>query len=178
MTTASEEKWAKAQSAMTADLRPILKLLKADYEAASRIHLPNWKGGPNAGILVELVRMGWRKSEADMLEQVPMAPDETPSTTVATGETALHLAALDAEVKGLKELLAEVRANRGTAGPNANTLAELIRTGWRELKANMNPNNRNGGTTSLELALAWGFVGIPLLWGIYGTLVNAMKLFQ
>jgi hypothetical protein len=36
----------------------------------------------------------------------------------------------------------------------------------------------NGGTTPFELALAWGFVGIPLLWGIYGTLVNAMKLFQ
>jgi hypothetical protein len=35
-----------------------------------------------------------------------------------------------------------------------------------------------GGTTSLELALAWGFVGIPLLWGVYGTLVNALKLFQ
>jgi hypothetical protein len=33
-------------------------------------------------------------------------------------------------------------------------------------------------TTSLQLALAWGFVGIPLFWGIYGTLVNAMKLFQ
>jgi hypothetical protein len=33
-------------------------------------------------------------------------------------------------------------------------------------------------TTSLELALAWAFVGIPLLWGIYGTLGNAMKLFQ
>jgi len=29
-----------------------------------------------------------------------------------------------------------------------------------------------------ELALAWGFVGIPLLWGVYGTVVNAMKLFQ
>jgi hypothetical protein len=28
------------------------------------------------------------------------------------------------------------------------------------------------------LTLAWGFVGIPLLWGIYGTLVNAMKLFE
>ena len=38
--------------------------------------------------------------------------------------------------------------------------------------------NRGGGTTSLELALAWGFVGIPLLWGVYGTLVNALKLFQ
>ena len=31
---------------------------------------------------------------------------------------------------------------------------------------------------SLELALAWGFVGIPLLWGVYSTLVNALKLFQ
>ena len=36
----------------------------------------------------------------------------------------------------------------------------------------------NRGTTPLKLALAWGFVGIPLLWGIYGTLVNAMKLFR
>ena len=33
-------------------------------------------------------------------------------------------------------------------------------------------------TSPLQLALAGGFVGIPLLWGIYGTLVNAMKLFQ
>ena len=39
-------------------------------------------------------------------------------------------------------------------------------------------DNENSGTTPLKLALAWGFVGIPLLWGIYGTLVNAMKLFQ
>jgi hypothetical protein len=40
------------------------------------------------------------------------------------------------------------------------------------------PRSDNWGTTPLKLALAWGFVGIPLLWGIYGTLVNAMKLFQ
>ena len=33
-------------------------------------------------------------------------------------------------------------------------------------------------TTPIQLWLAWGFVGIPLLWGIYGTLINAMKLFQ
>jgi crescentin len=39
-------------------------------------------------------------------------------------------------------------------------------------------DNDNWGTTPLELVLAWGFVGSPLLWGIYGTLVNAMKLFQ
>jgi hypothetical protein len=39
-------------------------------------------------------------------------------------------------------------------------------------------NQGADGTTTLELVLAWGFVGIPLLWGVYGTLVNAMKLFQ
>jgi len=33
-------------------------------------------------------------------------------------------------------------------------------------------------TTPLKLVLAWGFVGSPLLWGIYGTLVNTMKLFE
>jgi hypothetical protein len=28
------------------------------------------------------------------------------------------------------------------------------------------------------LLLAWGFVGIPLLWGVYSTLVSAAKLFE
>ena len=46
-------------------------------------------------------------------------------------------------------------------------------------EADMSFDNDGGSaTTALELALAWGFVGIPLLWGVYGTLVNAMKLFQ
>ena len=30
----------------------------------------------------------------------------------------------------------------------------------------------------LKLALAWGFVGIPLAWGVLQTFENAMKLFQ
>ena len=34
------------------------------------------------------------------------------------------------------------------------------------------------GTTTLQLVLAWGFVGIPLVLGVLQTLVNAMKLFQ
>lgn len=34
------------------------------------------------------------------------------------------------------------------------------------------------GTTSLQLAFAWGFVGIPLLWGVYKTVMNALKLLQ
>ena len=42
----------------------------------------------------------------------------------------------------------------------------------------MSADDKISGTTALELALAWGFVGIPLLWGIYGTLSNAMKLFH
>jgi hypothetical protein len=33
-------------------------------------------------------------------------------------------------------------------------------------------------TTTLQLVLAWGFVGIPLVLGVLQTLVNAMKLFQ
>ncbi len=30
----------------------------------------------------------------------------------------------------------------------------------------------------LKLILAWGFVGIPLAWGVIETINNAMKLFQ
>jgi hypothetical protein len=33
-------------------------------------------------------------------------------------------------------------------------------------------------TNPLMVALAWGLVGVPLLWGVYQTLLNAMKLFQ
>jgi hypothetical protein len=38
--------------------------------------------------------------------------------------------------------------------------------------------NQDGGTTTLQLVLAWGFVGIPLVLGVLQTLANAMKLFQ
>jgi hypothetical protein len=38
--------------------------------------------------------------------------------------------------------------------------------------------NQQNGTTALQLALAWCFVGIPLTWGVISTLENAMKLFQ
>lgn len=34
------------------------------------------------------------------------------------------------------------------------------------------------GTTQLQLILAWGFVGIPLLAGVVQTLLNAMQLFK
>ena len=38
--------------------------------------------------------------------------------------------------------------------------------------------NSSNGTSPVQLVLAWGFVGIPLLWGIYQTLLNASKLFR
>jgi hypothetical protein len=34
------------------------------------------------------------------------------------------------------------------------------------------------GSMKLKLVLAWGFVGIPLLWGVLQTLRNAMQLFH
>jgi hypothetical protein len=40
----------------------------------------------------------------------------------------------------------------------------------------MNTTN-DQGTTPLQLLLAWGFVGIPLGFGVVYTLINAMKLF-
>ena len=38
--------------------------------------------------------------------------------------------------------------------------------------------NQTESSNSLKLILAWGFVGIPLLLGVYNTLLNAMKLFH
>ncbi|GAA3855973.1 hypothetical protein GCM10022626_29980 [[Pseudomonas] carboxydohydrogena] len=37
---------------------------------------------------------------------------------------------------------------------------------------------QEGGTSPLQLIIAWGFVGIPLIAGVTQTLINAMKLFQ
>jgi len=41
----------------------------------------------------------------------------------------------------------------------------------------MNTVQRQGGN-AIKLMLAWGFVGIPLVWGVLQTLANALKLFQ
>ena len=37
---------------------------------------------------------------------------------------------------------------------------------------------QSGGTTPLQLLLAWGFVGIPLAWGVVQTVLASLKLFQ
>ena len=42
----------------------------------------------------------------------------------------------------------------------------------------MTNKHNQEGTTALQLALAWGFVGIPLALGVLQTLINSMKLFQ
>jgi hypothetical protein len=39
-------------------------------------------------------------------------------------------------------------------------------------------NHDTSSGNSLKLILAWGFVGIPLLWGVFQTGINALKLFQ
>jgi hypothetical protein len=44
--------------------------------------------------------------------------------------------------------------------------------------ANDGQDGSQDGAMTLKLILAWGFVGIPLAWGVLETLSNAMKLFQ
>ena len=39
-------------------------------------------------------------------------------------------------------------------------------------------DNDQNGTPAWHLLLAWGFVGIPLVWGVAQTIANSMKLFQ
>jgi hypothetical protein len=41
----------------------------------------------------------------------------------------------------------------------------------------MTDANSSSGTT-LKLVLAWGFVGVPLAWGVIETIINAMALFR
>jgi hypothetical protein len=43
------------------------------------------------------------------------------------------------------------------------------------MESTRQPSDTGNG---IKLVLAWGFVGIPLLWGIIQTLVNAIKAFQ
>jgi hypothetical protein len=43
------------------------------------------------------------------------------------------------------------------------------------MMAQQMPEQRMGN--GLKLALAWGFVGVPLAWGIVETLINAIKAF-
>jgi hypothetical protein len=42
----------------------------------------------------------------------------------------------------------------------------------------MAANRTPGGGYGVKLVLAWGFVGIPLAWGVVQTLLNAIKAFQ
>ncbi|HZB93221.1 MAG TPA: hypothetical protein VE397_17375 [Stellaceae bacterium] len=37
---------------------------------------------------------------------------------------------------------------------------------------------QSSGGNAVKLVLAWGFVGIPLAWGVIETVLNALKLFQ
>ena len=39
-------------------------------------------------------------------------------------------------------------------------------------------STETGSGNAIKLVRAWGFVGIPLAWGVIETLTNALKLFQ
>jgi len=40
------------------------------------------------------------------------------------------------------------------------------------------PAENVSDANTVKLVLAWSFVGIPLIWGVYKTLANAVLLFQ
>jgi hypothetical protein len=42
----------------------------------------------------------------------------------------------------------------------------------------MRENAMNTDTTPLQLGIYWAIVLIPLAWGVYHTLLNALKLVQ
>jgi hypothetical protein len=48
----------------------------------------------------------------------------------------------------------------------------------RKGEINMDNTHQPSTTTPLQLALAWGFVGIPLVLGVLQTLINSMQLFR
>jgi hypothetical protein len=48
----------------------------------------------------------------------------------------------------------------------------------RKGETNMDNIHQPNTTTPLQLVLAWGFVGIPLVLGVIQTLINSMQLFR
>jgi hypothetical protein len=42
----------------------------------------------------------------------------------------------------------------------------------------MDGTRQSNSGNGVKLVLAWGFVGIPLVWGVVQTLVNALKAFH
>jgi hypothetical protein len=40
------------------------------------------------------------------------------------------------------------------------------------------PENTPSRTPAIYLVLAWGFVSIPLAWGVYKSVLNALALFK
>jgi hypothetical protein len=42
----------------------------------------------------------------------------------------------------------------------------------------MGNGSNSASDNGFRLFLAWGFVGIPLGWGVIETVINALKLFQ
>ena len=64
-----------------------------------------------------------------------------------------------------------------TTKPNARRRKSPLRASRLAPKEN-NTMQAQETSMGLKLALAWGFVGIPLAWGVIETIINAMKLFH
>ncbi|GAC1660033.1 MAG: hypothetical protein NVS4B13_07040 [Candidatus Elarobacter sp.] len=65
----------------------------------------------------------------------------------------------------------------GDAGVRTLLREGRLRESRRIRNESMNQTNTGSGN-SVKLILAWLWVGVPLLWGVWLTLNNALKLFQ
>jgi hypothetical protein len=54
-------KAAGIAASLEPEARQAFEDLIADYNEATRVHVPNWRGSINANIAADLVRQGWRK---------------------------------------------------------------------------------------------------------------------
>jgi chromosome segregation ATPase len=121
---------------------------------------------------IEALEAKLAEQQKDALGERGMLEEKIPKLTQFEAESAARA--------GAEGALQSAREDRGArrqeaeAGSNAKDAPSA----QDEPLADGTPRSDTRGGTPLKLALAWGFVGIPLVWGIYGTLINAMKLFQ
>jgi hypothetical protein len=98
---------------------------------------------------------------------------------------------IEAETPDDSRTMFRLRVDETLVGEGLTTAQAQIAVGevLEEITTTQQPNFRDpwpyfnepppsGADNFWRLLLAWGFVGIPLLWGVYGTVVNALKLFH
>jgi chromosome segregation ATPase len=180
---------AQSKEAASADLEKELNALRATHAEvdAARLAAAECSKGlaktlEDRGVALQRAEATIEALEAKLVEQQKGAQGERGAFEEKIAKLTQQFEAESAARAVAQGALQSAREDRGArrqeaeAGSNAKDATsaqdEPVPDGTPD------KGKKSSDTTPLKLALAWGFVGIPLLWGIYGTLVNAMKLFE